>query len=128
VPENFKESTATVDRLHDEFVAAGYEGAMLRAPDAVYATGARSAALLKYRRFGDAEFEIVGATGARGTDAGCVVWQCATETGRIFDVVPAWPDHERREAFVDAACFLRRMLTVRFCGRTQPSCRVVQAG
>ena len=87
MPEKSKESTATVDRLHHELVAAGYEGAMLRAPDAQNPTGARSAALLKYKRFDDADFEIVGATSALGTDVGFVVWQCATETGQTFDVV-----------------------------------------
>jgi ATP-dependent DNA ligase len=117
-----KTTTATsiedVDRLHDEFVAAGYEGAILRAPDAKYAPGTRSAALLKYKRFDDAEFEIVGAVSARGTDAGCVVWLCATETGRIFEVVPAWTDDERRDAFANAGSFIGRMLTVTFCVRT----------
>ena len=90
------DSREDAERLHDEFVAAGYEGAVLRAPDAPYATGSRSAALLKYKRFDDAEFEIVGATSARGTDSGCVIWKCLTETGRTFEVVPAWPDYERR--------------------------------
>jgi ATP-dependent DNA ligase len=111
-------SSQDVERLHSEFVAAGYEGAILRAPDAPYATGARSAGLLKYKRFDDAEFEIVGANSARGTDAGCVVWQCATDTGRTFDVVPAWTDDERREALANAECFIGHMLTVTFCGRT----------
>jgi DNA ligase-1 len=117
-----KTTTATsiedVDRLHDEFVAAGYEGAVLREPHALYAIGARSAALLKYKRLDDAEFEIVGAIGALGTDTGCVVWRCATESGRVFEVVPAWPDDERRAAFATAGSFLGRMLAVSFCGRT----------
>ena len=63
-------------------------------------------------------FEIVGDTSARGTDAGCVIWKCAAETGRTFEVVPAWPDYERREAFANAGSFMGSMLTVRFCGRT----------
>jgi hypothetical protein len=75
-------------------------------------------AVTEYKRFDDAEFEIVGATSARGTDAGCVVWQCATESGQTFEVVPAWPDDEGREAFVNAGSLIERMLTVRFCGRT----------
>jgi hypothetical protein len=66
----------------------------------------------------NAEFEIVGATSARGTDAGCVVWRCATETDRIFDLVPAWTDYERRDALAHATSFIGRMLTVRYCGRT----------
>jgi ATP-dependent DNA ligase len=86
-----------------------------RAP---YATGSRSAALLKYQRFDDAEFEIVGATSARGADAGCVVWRCASETGQTFEVVPAWTDDERRDAYANAGSFIGRMLTVRFSGRT----------
>jgi hypothetical protein len=73
-----------------------------------------------HKRFDDAEFEIVSAVNARGTDAGCVVWQCATETGQTFEVVPAWPDDERRDAFANATSFIGRMLTVRFSGRTAP--------
>jgi len=91
-----KSTTATtmedVERLHDEFSAAGYEGAILRAQNGQYAIGARSSALFKYKRFDDAEFEIVGAVGALGTDTGCVVWRCATELGQSFEVVPALPD------------------------------------
>jgi hypothetical protein len=75
-------------------------------------------AVIEYKRFDDAEFEIAGATIARGTDADCVVWQCATESGQTFEVVPAWPDDERPEAFVNAGSLIGRMLTVRFCGRT----------
>jgi ATP-dependent DNA ligase len=111
-------SSQDVERLHDEFVAAGYEGAIPRATDAEYATGARSAALFKYKRFDDAEFEIVGATSAHGTDSGCVVWKCVTETGQTFEVVPARPDDERRDAFANAVSFIGRMLTARSCGRT----------
>jgi hypothetical protein len=47
-----------------------------------------------------------------------VVWQCATESGRTFEVVPAWPDYERRVAFANARSFIGRMLTIRFSGRT----------
>ena len=47
-----------------------------------------------------------------------MVWQCKTATGRIFEVVPAWPDDERRAAFANASTFIRHMLTVRFCRRT----------
>ena len=78
----------------------------------------RGAALLNYKRFDDAEFGIVGATIASGTDAGCVVWLCATETGRTFEVLPAWTEDERREAFAKAGSFIGRMLTIRYCRRT----------
>jgi hypothetical protein len=44
--------------------------------------------------------------------------KCATETGQTFEVVPAWPEDERRAAFSNAGLFLGRMLTVRFSGRT----------
>jgi hypothetical protein len=69
---------------------------MLLALNVPGAAGARRAALLKYKRFDDAELEIVGANSARGTNAGCVVWHCATETCRTFEVVPACPNHECR--------------------------------
>ena len=60
----------------------------------------------------------MSAVNARGTDAGCLVWQCATETGQTFEVVPAWPDDERRAALAHAPAFTGQMLTVSFCGRT----------
>lgn len=46
------------------------------------------------------------------------ICQCARESSLIFDVVPAWPDYDRREAFANAASFTGRMLTVSYCGRT----------
>jgi hypothetical protein len=113
-----------VDRPHDEFVAAGHNGAILRAPDESYAMGARSVALPMYKRFDDAEFEIVGATSASRTDTGCVVWKCATESGQPFQVVPAWPDDERRDALANAGSFIGRMRTVTFfAGARWPACR-----
>jgi hypothetical protein len=76
------------------------------------------ARLQSARLVDDAELEIVGATSAQGTDAGCVIWKCVTETGQTFDVVPAWPDDERRDALANAGSFICCMLSVRFRGRT----------
>jgi hypothetical protein len=107
-----------------------------RSPDAPTPAG-RGASPLEYKRFDDAEFEIIGAVSARGRDAGCVICQCATETGQTFDVVPAWPDYERRAALANAGSFIGCMLTVYFCGRTrsgEPRCatgiamRIAEAG
>jgi hypothetical protein len=45
---------------HDEYVADGYEGAILRAPKAIYEFNQRSKGLLKVKEYLDEEFVIVG--------------------------------------------------------------------
>lgn len=44
---------------HNEFVQAGYEGAMLRLPEGKYEQGARSRSLLKVKEFDEAEFPFL---------------------------------------------------------------------
>lgn len=48
-----------VDKVHDEFVAEGYEGIMLRSPNVSYEFK-RGNGLFKYKKFIESDFEIVG--------------------------------------------------------------------
>jgi len=54
----FKEDE--VQTYHDEFVKAGYEGAIVRDLHATYQFGFRDQCLLKVKEFIDEEFEIIG--------------------------------------------------------------------
>lgn len=54
-----KITISEIQQKHDEYVARGYEGLMLRTLDAVY-EHKRSFSLLKYKMFDDAEAKIVG--------------------------------------------------------------------
>lgn len=69
-------SEKVVEKTLDEYILLGYEGVMLRDPNSPYQLDARSDGLLKYKRFFDAEYRIVGFKEASGKDAGTVLWEC----------------------------------------------------
>ena len=73
---------------HDEYVADGYEGVMIRNMDAPYELNKRSKHLQKYKEFMDEEFKIVGFKEGVGDDKGTVVWICELPDGRQFSVRP----------------------------------------
>lgn len=87
--KNSSELTAA----HDKYVAAGYEGAVIRNINAKYEfsfnSEKRSFEALKYKLRYDAEWPVVNYTcGERGKDSGAVIWICETKTGIQFNVVP----------------------------------------
>ena len=95
-----------------EYVAAGYEGIMLRNADGVYRQNYRSHDLQKYKEFVEAEYPIVGFKEAAGRDAGTVVWVCATDECRQFSVRPRGTQEQRRQWFQDAPQYVGKLLTV----------------
>ena len=95
-----------------EYVAAGYEGIMLRNADGVYRQNYRSHDLQKYKEFVESEYPIVGFKEAAGRDAGTVVWVCATAEEREFSVRPRGTQEQRRQWFQDAPQYVGKLLTV----------------
>ena len=98
---------------HDEYVAAGFEGIMLRNKKGLY-IGKRSAELQKYKEMMDDEYKIVGFYEGEGEEAGCVVWECVTPEGRTFRCRPKGTHEERRVLFKDGASAIGKMLTVTY--------------
>ena len=110
-----------VEAQHDRWTGQGYEGVMVRDPDAPYQSGRRSPSLLKYKRFQDAEFVIVGHEEATGKDRGTVVFVCAAATkykNKTFRVRPTGTRAERAAMLRDAPALLGKRITVRFQGLT----------
>lgn len=103
-----------VDTYLDEFIAQGYEGVMIRDPSSPYTLNERSRYLLKYKRFFDKEYKIVGANEAAGRDKGTVVWVCETEKGHEFACRPQGTIEYRREMWETHHEHIGKMLTVRF--------------
>jgi DNA ligase-1 len=99
---------------HDEYVAAGYEGLMLRNVKGLYAIGDRSVDLLKMKDFFDDEYEVVGFYEGEGREAGCVMWKCKTEDGKEFGCRPEGTHAERAELFKTGGSYVGKKLTVRF--------------
>ena len=110
------ERCASEERMkakHNEYVADGFEGIMLRNPAGLY-KHSRSMDLLKYKEFIDEEFTVVGFTEGDGQDKGCVVWICETEEKKRFQCRPRGTKEERKEMFQNGDAYVGKKLTVRF--------------
>lgn len=110
------ERCASEERMkakHNEYVAEGFEGIMLRNPAGLY-KHSRSTDLLKYKEFIDEEFTVVGFTEGDGQDKGCVVWICETEEKKRFQCRPRGTKEERKEMFQNGDAYIGKKLTVRF--------------
>lgn len=114
-----------VKRYHDSLVHAGYEGAMIRTPHGTYRLGARSKDLLKYKRFQDAEFEVVDWNVGRD---GVIIFTCVQEQGRTFDVRPMGSAEERRKLLDTAEEHVGKLLTVRFQERSNDNIPIFPVG
>jgi DNA ligase-1 len=102
-----------------EFIGLNYEGAIVRKPQGPYELGYRSRSLLKVKTFFDAEFRIVGHSFGTGRAEKSVVWQCITEDGKLFSVVPRGTIEEREAWGAHAKKYYGKLLTVRFWNRTE---------
>lgn len=74
-------------KLHDKFVEDGYEGLVLRDPDALYKCGGRSNSMVKLKMFKEDSFVITGfELGLRGVEDMCFVLE--TSEGKSFKAKP----------------------------------------
>ena len=99
---------------HDEYVADGYEGVMLRNMDAPYELNKRSKHLQKYKEFMDDEFKIVGFKEGVGDAKGTVVWICELPDGRKFSVRPKGSVARKKFLFKHGNEYIGKLLTVIF--------------
>jgi hypothetical protein len=114
LPTEEAASAADLKGLHDKYVAAGYEGLIVRNKAGPYELATRSYHLQKYKEFEDAEFEVVGAEEGEGQEKGLVIWVCKTEGGRQFRVRPRGTHEERAELWRRRAEYIGKKLTVRY--------------
>jgi ATP-dependent DNA ligase len=90
-----------IDTLHDKFVSEGFEGAILRNTQGLYEFDKRSYDLLKYKKFQDAEFEIVGAEEAKGKYANTCRFILKTKEGAEFKAYPEGDKYHREGLWSD---------------------------
>lgn len=121
---------ATEDLLKhklEEFIEAGYEGLMIRVNSIGYEPNKRSASLLKYKSFEDAEFECVGIE--EGIEKGkaakliCKVDRvCFDRDGneiKTFKPTLVGKDTELMWALQHPEEFIGKKVTVNFMGRSE---------
>jgi DNA ligase 1 len=101
--------------LQGEFIAAGYEGAIVRTMDHTYRFGYRSSGLLKVKTFQDAEYEVVGYGAGEGSYRDCVIWTCIDKkTGKMFRVNPKGTFAEKREWMENGQDYVGQLLKVKY--------------
>jgi len=103
-----------LDAKHDAYVAAKYEGLMVRNRDGMYDAGNRSNDLLKLKKFQDDEFEIIGFKDGEGREEGCVIWQCQTKDKKLFFCRPEGTLEEKKELFEHGDDYIGKLLTIRY--------------
>ena len=103
-------------QMHDEAIAAGYEGLVVRDPEKEYKPGARDNRMMKMKLFTDSEFRIVGLVeGLRDEDM-CFLME--TEDGTQFKAKPIG-DRAQKQWYRDHLNeIIGKMGTVKYFGMT----------
>jgi ATP-dependent DNA ligase len=117
-------SRAEIVAEYKKFIAAGYEGAMVRNADGPYlasavktGTNLRSDDLIKYKPVFSDEFECVDYTqGSRGKDRGAVIWQCKTKAGAVFNVTPKLDYAERYRLYAECEEYFKNNGKFKYAG------------
>ena len=114
VPHTLIHSYEEACNLHDQYVAEGYEGLVLRDPRKKYGYGSRDWCMIKMKKFEDAEWEIVGITpGLRDED---MVFVLQMQDGITFEAKPAATREERIEYALNADKYIGKMATIKYFG------------
>jgi len=74
-------------KLHDQWVAEGFEGAVITDPSKPYKVGSRCNNLIKIKQYKSEDFTVVGyKLGLRGSED--MTFTCELEDGRTFEAMP----------------------------------------
>lgn len=112
-------SQEVLDRYEQECVDAGYEGIMVRDGQAGYCHG-RTNALLKVKRFEDAEFELVDLEEGKGDRQGLATRALVRDnkTGVISGVGVMGKNRVAQKMLIHKSRLIGQQVTVVFQGRT----------
>ena len=101
-----------IEDAHSHYTDYGYEGIMIRT-NGLYKHG-RSKDLLKYKKFKDSEYLVVGHTEGTGAHAGTAIFVCKSETDKTFNVVMNGPLEKRRDMLKHVEDYYGKYLTVKY--------------
>lgn len=74
-------------KLHDQWVAEGFEGAVITDPTKPYKVGSRCNNLIKIKQYKSEDFKVIGyKLGLRGSED--MTFTCKLEDGRTFEAMP----------------------------------------
>jgi ATP-dependent DNA ligase len=99
VPQTKVTGYDNIMKLHDQYVAEGWEGVVCRDPDANYEFGSRKNAMIKFKMYKDDTFPVIDyELGLRGAEDMVFIMQLPD--GRTFKAKP-WGDRELKQYYVD---------------------------
>lgn len=108
---------ARLQRVHDYYLACGYEGTIVRNAFGLYVPK-KTIDLLKWKPLHDAEFEIVAVKEAKGKDAGTPIFICMSKGGE-FRVRPMGTMAQRRKMWRQRRRLIGKLLTVEYQNLTR---------
>ena len=83
----YVEGWDNMKKLHDKWVAEGFEGAVITDPSKPYKPGARCNNLIKIKEYKSEDFKVIGyKLGLRGSED--MTFTCELEDGRTFEAMP----------------------------------------
>jgi len=110
-----------VKKYNEFFLEEKYEGSIIRNTNGEYKERYRSYDLQKYKKFDDAEFEIVGYTyenDVLGKDDKPIVWICKNSNEKTFNVPSKGTREKRNKLYKDGDKYIGKMLSVQYFGLT----------
>ena len=94
VPHELISGEEYIKKLHDKYVAEGWEGLVLRDPEAKYKPGGRTQIMVKWKAYKDSEYEIIGLSEGLREEDMCFVM--TTKDGQQFNCKPIG-DREQKQ-------------------------------
>lgn len=112
VPQEKVSGWEAINKLHDKYVAEGYEGVVIRDPSKPYNFGGRTNAMIKIKMYQDDEFEITGwEEGLRDED---MVFTLVTKDGKPFEAKPMGCRELKYEYIENMDSIIGKQATVKF--------------
>jgi DNA ligase-1 len=116
VPHIKTSTESTIMEYHNNFVANGYEGAVIRDPKKEYKCGARDARMVKLKMFTDDEFEIIGLVDGLRDEDMCFLMK--TKEGNEFKAKPMGDRALKQWYRANIDSIIGKMGTVKYFGFT----------
>ena len=107
-----------VEKWHTHFTSlkAPYEGVMIRGMNSPYKQQGRSKDLLKYKKFHDDEFVVIGHHEGTGAHKGTPIFECNSKAkeGKTFSVTMQGTIESRKKMLDEVESYYGKLLTVKY--------------
>lgn len=107
-----------IEALHTHYttLSSPYEGVMIRNKDSPYKQQGRSKDLLKYKKFSDDEFVVIGHHEGTGAHKGTPIFECQSKAkeGKTFSVTMQGTIDSRKKMLHNVKAYYGKLLTVKY--------------